>query len=367
MQPSFYNAINLLKKMDWLLIIAVFLISLLSLTTLYHLGKDIHTFSFSKQLFYVAAGFFLLLAMSLIDYLIFRNYPIFLLFIYAAAVVLLIAVLFFGEKIRGTTGWFVFGGFNFAPVEFAKLAIVILLAKYFSIRHIELYKLRHLVASGVYVALPVLLVLVQPDFGSAIILAAIWLGMVIVSGIRLRQLVIIILIGALLCGVMWVGFLEDYQKKRVLTFLNPQRDPLGYSYNLRQSIIAIGSGGFWGKGIGKGTQSHLGFLPESNTDFIFATVAEERGFVGVLGLFFLYGFLIYRILKISFIAENNFSRLFAVGLVAMFSFQIFINIGMNLGLVPVVGIPLPLLSYGGSAAIMNFLGLGILQSIKVRS
>lgn len=367
MQPFFHNAINSFRKFDWLLIIAVFLISLLSLTTLYHLNKDIQTFNFSKQLLYVGIGFFLLLAMSLVDYQIFRNYSGLLLFIYAAAAVLLIAVLFFGEKIRGTTGWFVFGGFNFAPVEFAKLAVIILLAKYFSIRHIELYKLRHLIASGIYVALPVLLILLQPDLGSAIVLAAIWLGIVVISGIRLRQLVIIILIGALLCGAMWVGLLKDYQKKRVLTFLNPQKDPLGYSYNLRQSIIAVGSGGFWGKGTGQGTQSHLGFLPESNTDFIFAAVAEERGLIGVLGLFFLYGFLIYRILKISFAAENNFSRLFAVGLAVMFSFQISVNIGMNLGLVPVVGIPLPFLSYGGSAAVMNFLGLGILQSIKIRS
>lgn len=340
------------------------IISGFSLVALYHLGLGNNFFYFKKQLLYVAIGFFLMAGASFTDYQIFRNYSLFLLAIYGLSVLLLIGVLFVGESIRGTVGWYNFGGFNFAPVELAKLAIVLLLAKYFSLRHVEMYRLRHIIASGIYVGIPTLLVLFQPDLGSAIILVAVWAGMIIISGIKLRHLVVLLLIAAILCGIMWVGFFKEYQKNRILTFLSPQKDPLGSSYNLRQSIIAIGSGGIWGKGIGKGTQSSLGFLPEGHTDFIFAVIAEQVGFAGVLFLIILFMLLIYRILKTGWLANNNFSRLFSVGFSIVLFFQIGINIGMNMGLLPVVGIPLPFLSYGGSATIINFLGLGILQSIR---
>lgn len=362
-----FSFLNLIKRLDWALVIAVSLLSAISLVSLFCLSQDNSHFYFKKQLLYVAIGFFLMLAMSLVDYQIFRNYSLFLLSLYGFCLLLLVAVLFLGDKIRGMVGWFNFGGFHFAPVEFSKMVIILILAKYFSLRHIELYKMRHIIASGIYAGLPIFLVLLQPDLGSAIVLVAIWIGMIIISGIRLRNLLILILIGAILCGIMWIGFLKDYQKERILTFFNPQKDPLGYSYNLRQSIIAVGSGGLWGKGLGEGTQAKLGFLPEAHTDFIFAAIAEQFGFVGVLFLFFIFSFVIYRILKISFQASNNFSRLFAVGVIIMLFFQIVINIGMNIGLVPIIGIPLPFLSYGGSATIINFLCIGILQSIRVRN
>lgn len=338
-----------------------------SLVALYFLGTDNNFFYFKKQLFYVAVGFFLMVVISFTDYQIFRNYSLFLLALHGLAILLLVGVLFTGENIRGTVGWFNFGGFNFAPVELAKLIIVLLLAKYFSLRHVEMYRLRHIIASGIYVGIPTFLVLLQPDLGSAIILIAVWLGIIIMSGIRLRHLLILFLIGAILSGIMWVGVFKEYQKNRILTFLSPQKDPLGSSYNLRQSIIAIGSGSFGGKGLGQGTQSTMGFLPEGHTDFIFAVIAEQVGFIGVLFLIILFLFLIYRILKAGWTANNNFSRLFCVGFSIVLFSQIIINVGMNMGLLPVVGIPLPFLSYGGSAAIMNFLGLGILQSIRAHN
>ena len=366
MESSLRGILNHLRKIDWFLLGMIGIISAFSLVALYYLGADNNFFYFKKQLLFAAVGFFLSVGASFVDYQIFRNYSLFLLTLYGLAILLLIGVLFVGEKIRGTVGWFNLGGFNFAPVELAKLIIVLLLAKYFSLRHVEMYHLRHIIASGIYVGIPTILVLFQPDLGSAIILVVVWAGMIIMSGIRLRHLLILFLIGAILGGIMWVGFLKEYQKNRILTFLSLQKDPLGSSYNLRQSIIAIGSGGLWGKGIGKGTQSALGFLPEGHTDFIFAVIAEQVGFVGVLFLLILFSLLIYRVLKTGWTANNNFSRLFCVGFTIILFSQIVINIGMNMGLLPIVGIPLPFLSYGGSATIMNFLGLGILQSIKVR-
>lgn len=356
-----------MRKIDWFLLAAVGALSAFSLVALYYLGADNNFFYFKKQLLYVAIGFFLMAGVCFSDYQIFRNYSLFLLALYGLTILLLAGVLLMGESIRGTAGWFNFGGFNFAPVELAKLVIILLLAKYFSLRHVEMYRLRHIIASGIYVGIPTILVLLQPDLGSAIILVAIWVGMIIMSGIRLRHLLILFLLGAILGGIMWVGFFKEYQKNRILTFLSLQTDPLGASYNLRQSIIAIGSGGFWGKGVGQGTQATLGFLPEGHTDFIFAVIAEQIGFFGVLFLLILFALLIYRILKIGWQSNNNFSRLFCVGFSIILFFQIMINIGMNMGLLPVVGIPLPFLSYGGSATLMNFLGLGILQSIRAHN
>jgi rod shape determining protein RodA len=356
-----------LKKFDWALLTAVFLISGWSLATIYYLSADADFLNFKKQLAFFVAGFLVMAAASFFNYQIFRNQPLFLVFIYGLASMLLVLVLIFGQRIRGTTGWFSFAGINFAPVELIKLNIVLMLAKFFSQRHIELYRIRHLAISFIYVALPIFLVLLQPDLGSAFVLAVIWLGLVIVSGIKLRHLLVIMLIGLILAGAMWAGFLQDYQKKRILTFLNPQKDALGQSYNLRQSLIAIGSGKFFGKGLGKGTQSQLKFLPEAHNDFIFAVIAEEWGFLGVVGLFSLFGFLFYRILRIGFLSSNNFAKLFSFGVIIMFFVEIVINTGMNLGLLPVVGISLPFVSYGGSSALVNFLSIGILQSIRVRN
>lgn len=355
------------KKLDWILVSAVVAVLALSLIALYGISKDSGLIYFKKQLLFAAAGFFFMVGLSFFDYRIFRNYSSVLIIIYLFCLLALVAVLLVGHETHGAANWINFGGFAIDPVEFAKLALILLLAKYFSLRHVELFQKRHLVVSFAYLALPVSFVLLQPDLGSASILIFIWLGMVIVSGIKFRHLIGIVLIGIILFSVMWAGFLKDYQKNRIMTFLNPQKDPLGYSYNLRQSVIAIGSGGAFGTGFGKGTQAQLKFLPESHTDFIFSIIAEEGGFAGVLILFTAFGLIIYRILKIGLSANDNFSMLFSMGFSIMLFVQILINAGMCLGVMPVVGIPLPFASYGGSSLMMNFLGLGVLQSIRVRS
>ncbi len=307
-----------------------------------------------------------MIGFAFFDYRVLKNNSLVIIILYFLALIFLGAVIFWGKHVGGIK-WLQMSAFGFDPLEFAKIVIVLLLAKYFSLRHIELYKKRHLIVSFIYVALPIFLVLLQPDLGSALIFVAVWLGMVLVSGIKLRHLVVIILLAAIIFGIMWLGFLKDYQKNRILTFLNPQKDPLGYSYNLRQSLIAIGSGKIFGKGFGKGSQSQLKFLPAGHTDFIFSVIAEERGFLGVLFLFLLYAFLIYRVLAIGFAAPDNFSKLFSMGFSLIIFVQILINTGMCLGLMPVIGIPLPFASYGGSSLLANFLGLGIMQSIRVRN
>lgn len=343
------------------------LISFFSLLSIYNIERGGPLFYFKKQLIFVAIGFFIMFALAFFDYRAIKSHSSFTIIIYLITLFALFAVLVVGRKIRGHTGWFSFAGISFAPVEMAKLAVILLLAKYFSLRHIELYRIRHLVTSFFYAGLPVFLVLLQPDLGSAFIILIIWLGIVIVSGIRFRHLVTILLIGAICFSAAWAFALKDYQKERILTFLNPQKDPLGYSYNLRQAVIATGSGQIWGRGLDNATQTRLHFLPEAHTDFIFAVVAEEFGFAAVVFLFLLFALLIYRVIKIGVLATDNFSKLFSLGVSLMFLCQIVINVGMNLGAMPIIGIPLPFMSYGGSAALINFVSLGILQSMRVRS
>ncbi len=239
-----------------------------------------------------------------------------------------------------------------------------MLSKYFSTRHVELKRFQPIFSSGLYALLPALLILGQPDLGSAIALIAVWLGIIIFSGIKLRHFLVLTLIFLILFALGWRFWLRDYQKQRILSFLNPQLDKKGISWSVNQSKIAIGSGGWLAKGIGKGSQTQYGFLPEPQTDFIFSSIAEETGFLGVFillaGLFFLF----WRIIKIAVRATNNFTRLFAQGLGFLILSQSFINIGMCLGLFPVVGIPLPFVSYGGSQLLAFYLGLGILMSLE---
>ena len=301
--------------------------------------------------------------LAFIDAQIYRNSSSFLIILYSVSLVLLVAVLLFSHKIRGTAGWFNFGDINFAPVELAKFAVILILAKYFSRRHIEVYRVRHIVASGLYAGLPILLVLLEPDLGSALILMAIWLGMVLLSGMKQRHLFIVLIAGVFVSVLAWSFIFKPYQKARILTFLNPTKDPLGYSYNLIQSKIAIGSGQFWGKGLGHGSQGQLNFLPEKHTDFIFSVFAEEWGFIGVVFLFGLYSLFFWRLMKIIMSAGNNFFRLFTAGYAIMIFAQITINTGMSLGLMPVTGIALPFMSYGGSNLLINLMMLGVVQNI----
>lgn len=370
------------KKLDWILAASVLILCAVSLLELFSIdvgnqtrlplptaqavGGQASNF-FVRQLLFIIFGVIIMAALSFFDCRIFRNYATILIILYVILLALLVLVLFFGKEIRGTFSWFRFGEIGFEPVELAKIVIVLILAKFFSGRHVEMFRIRHLIASAVYVSLPIGLILLQPDLGSALILILIWLGMVILSGIKPEHLLIVLLSGLVLFSLAWVFLLKPYQHERILTFLNPTKDPLGYSYNLIQSKIAIGSGGFWGKGLGHGTQGQLNFLPEKQSDFIFAIFAEEWGLLGVLFLLAIYLLFFWRLIKLVFACGNNFFRLFVAGFAIMIFTQIFINIGMNLGLLPIAGISLPFISYGGSNLLINFIGLGIVQNIVVQT
>ena len=228
-----------------------------------------------------------------------------------------------------------------------------------------MYKFRNIVFSGLYVFFPVLLVFIKPDIGGTMVLLLVWLGILLVSGIKTKHFLILSLCFILVAGFSWNFLLKDYQKERITSFLLPY-DYLGASWSQNQTKISIGSGQILGQGLAQGSQVQYGFLPEPHTDFVFSVIAEEWGMVGTLFLFITYGFLVWRVLKIAIKSQFNFPRLFATGFAIILTAQFFINIGMNLSLLPVVGIYLPFISYGGSGLIGNFVSLGILQSIKLR-
>ncbi len=276
----------------------------------------------------------------------------------------LVVLVVAGTATKGAKSWFDLGGFALQPVEFVKLALIITLAKYFSRRHIEIANIRHILVSGVYAGIVFILVAIQPDFGSAIIISLIWLGMVLLSGISRRHLFTVIAVGAVAFSGLWLFGFQDYQKTRILTFLHPLADIRGAGYNAYQSTVAVGSGELLGKGIGYGTQSKLRFLPEYQTDFIFAAFAEEWGFVGVLLLFVLYGVLFWRIIVSAMRGASNFETLFALGVLCYFGAHFILHTGINLGFLPVTGTTIPFMSYGGSHLLAEFLALGIISGMS---
>ncbi|HRY52651.1 MAG TPA: rod shape-determining protein RodA [Candidatus Portnoybacteria bacterium] len=361
-----------LKKLDWLLIGSVLALCIISLLELWGIDAGAQASGkvsdyFGRQGTFLLVGLASMFFLSFFSAQIYRNYSLFLVILYFFALILLVAVLFMGSKIRGMTGWFRFGDTGFAPVELAKFAVILVLAKYFSHRHVEVYRVRHIIASGLYAGLPIALVLLQPDLGSAIVLMAIWLGMILLSGMKKRHLAVVVLTGVVIAALAWSFAFKPYQKERILTFLNPAKDPLGYSYNLIQSKIAIGAGGMLGAGLGHGSQGQLNFLPEKHTDFIFSVFAQEWGFLGVAFFFALFSIFFWRLMRIIMSAGNNFFRLFTAGYAIMIFAQVVINVGMCLGLMPITGIALPFLSYGGSNLLINMMILGVVLNIATQS
>lgn len=352
------------KKLDWILIVSVLLLAGIGLISLYSssIGKEDFS-NFKKQIIFLVVAIFLMLLLSFFDWRVLRENPYLILVLYLFCLGILAGLFFFAPEIRGIKGWYKLGPISFDPIEFTKIILVILLAKYFSMRHLEMYRIKHVLLSGLYILLPAILIFLQPDLGSVLILVFLWIGILIISGIKLRHFLILVLCGLLILILSWSFLLKDYQKERIVSFITPI-EPLGVSWSQNQAKIAIGSGGIWGQGIGGGSQTQYGFLPEAQTDFIFSAIAEEMGLFGVLVLFSLFSLLLWRIMKIAINSRENFSRLFATGFAILLISQIFIHIGMNIGLLPIIGISLPLISYGGSSLMATFIGLGILQSIK---
>ena len=346
---------------------AVFLLMFLGLLSLYSLSGVSASPFFRRQIFWAAVGLVFFFFFSVADFRIFRISSVIVFLFYVVSVVLLGAVILARIKIRGAASWLVLGGFTVQPVEIAKLSLIILLAKFFSKRHIEIYRVAHLAASGLYMAVPAILVLLQPNLGSAIVLVSIWVAVVLFSGMKLRHFVLLLLIASMVAWGGWHFVLRPYQQRRVTSFLDPYADPKGGGYQMIQSMVAVGSGRIWGKGLGYGSQSHLHFLPEPETDFIFATYAEEWGFVGSAVLFAALLLLLWRIVRVGAIARDNFSRLYSIGFAALIFSQSFIHIGMNMGVLPITGITLPFVSYGGSSLVIMLSGVGILQNIRINA
>ncbi|MEK7608864.1 MAG: FtsW/RodA/SpoVE family cell cycle protein [Patescibacteria group bacterium] len=356
--------INHLKRLDWVLLSAIGLVFIMGLATFYATPLD-HSL-FYRQLIFGFLGFALILGLSFFDWRILRENSGVLVAAYVAGLAALFILFAVGREVRGVTSWFKFGAFNFEPVEIVKIILTAVLAKYFSARHIELYRAKNIIISGLYAAVPAALVLIQPDLGSAIILLAVWFGLVLMAGIKVRQFLWLAALAVLAAGLAWNYGLADYQKNRITSFLYPERDPLGGAYQSRQAIIAIGSGGFMGKGLGQGTQTRLGFLPEYQTDFIFAAIPEEWGLSGVALLLAGWFFIFRRLYKSILDSPDNFSRLFTAGLTIIIAVHFIINVGANMGFLPITGLPLAFVSYGGSNLVSLCVGLGILQAVRAR-
>jgi rod shape determining protein RodA len=352
---------RLVKKFDWILVAAVIPILAVGLITMYSFSGQEGVFD--RQLIWVVLSLIVFFSFSFFDFRFLKNTKL-LLILFGIGNGLLLLLFVLGSTVKGATSWLDFGAFSLQPADFMKLVLILMLAKYFSRRHIEIKHLKHIFVSSVYMFIPFVLVFFQPDFGSAIVLFMIWFGMILVSGISKKHLFGLIALGIVAFLGLWLFVFAPYQRARIVSFLHPLEDIQGTGYNAYQSTIAVGSGQLLGKGIGYGTQSRLNFLPEYETDFIFAAFSEEWGFVGSVFLIALYGVVMWRLLRISLYSSSNFESLFGIGVVIYLMTHITVNMGMNIGLMPVTGIPLPFMSQGGSHLLVEMMSIGIVMSFK---
>ena len=350
-----------LFSIDWLLILFILPVLSAGLITMKSFTEE--TPFFSHQLMWIGISFAVLFALSFIDFRFLKRTSI-LVALFGVFSFLLILLFIIGHTSNGAQSWFNLGGFSFQPSDMMKLVVILMLAKYFSRRHVEIDNFKHIFISGLYAFIPFLLVFLQPYFGSAIIILFIWIGMTLVSGISRKYFLLVLGAGVVAFTMLWFFVFQPYQKDRIINFVDPMSDVRGSGYNVYQSTIAVGSGQMMGKGVGFGTQSRLKFLPEYQTDFIFAAFVEEWGFVGAMLLFLLFGLILWRILHMALLGATNFEILYGVGLSIYFISHLIVNIGMNIGIMPVTGITLPFMSYGGSHLLTEFMGLGILMGMS---
>lgn len=355
---------NFSKRIDWFLLLFILPIIFAGLVTMKSFvpieGGGVF---FDKQIIWLLLGFIVFFTFSFIDFQFLKRTDV-LVFLYLFTSLFLLLLFILGHISHGAKSWFNFGFFSFQPADLMKLVLVLILAKYFSRRHVEIKYIKHIFISGFYAFTPFVLVLLQPDFGSSMIIFFIWFGMVLVSGISKMHLILVFTSAVLIFASFWFFVFAPYQKARIMNFINPLADIHGSGYNAFQATIAVGGGEVTGKGVGFGTQSRLKFLPEPQSDFIFAAYAEEWGLIGSFLVIILYGLIIWRILYSAGLGAHNFEILFGMGVAIFFISHILTNIGMNLGLMPITGIPLPFMSYGGSHILIEFAGLGILMSMR---
>ena len=316
-----------------------------------------------RQVTFATIGVLLALVFARLDYRLLGTFSYGL---YIAIIAVLVFVDVAGEAAYGSRRWLLIGGMQVQPSEIAKLVVIIMLAKYLSDRQESMNSLRTFAGSIAIVALPGAMVFAQPDLGSSLVFAAIWLGMVVVAGANWKHIFGLIGAGLVAVPFVFLGLVSDYQRERIHLWLDPERDPLGAGFQALQARIGIGSGGVFGKGLTHGTQTQLDYLRTQTTDYIFSVLGEELGFLGAMVLFLLFALLLWRGLRAAELSRDMFGRLLATGIVASILLQTFINVGVNVGLLPVTGIPLPFVSQGGSSLITLFIALGILQSILLR-
>ncbi|MDB5266883.1 MAG: mrdB [Parcubacteria group bacterium] len=359
--PSLLRTFSERVRIDWYLFVPAFLITLAGLVTMNSFVGDQHFFM--RQSIWILVSIIVFFVASSVDWRFLRQTRV-VVPIFATMIVILLLLFGLGHVAKGAQSWFRLGTLGLQPSDPAKLVTIIMLAKYFSRRHTEIANVRHIFVSGVYAFLIFILVFLQPDFGGAVIIFGIWFGMLLVSGISKKHLLVVIVSGALAVGAMWLFVFQPYQKARILNFLHPLANIHTSGYNAYQSTIAVGSGQVFGKGIGYGTQSKLRFLPEFQTDFIFASFAEEWGFIGTCLLLILCSVLVYRIIGNAARAPTNFETFFGLGLAILFLIHFIIHAGMNMGVLPVTGITFPFMSYGGSHLVTEWFALGVLSSMK---
>ncbi len=348
-------------KIDWILFLSTLPLVLAGLITMGSFGgKGIFL---EKQAIWIIVSFLMFFGLSFVDFRFLRRTGV-IVTLFVGGCSLLLILFAVGSVFKGAQSWINFGAFTFQPSDPMQIILILVLTKYFSRRHMEIANIRHIIVSGVYTIIPFVLVAIQPNFGDAVIIALIWFGMVLVSGISKKHLILVFVLAAVSFGGLWSFVFQSYQKQRIMTFIHPLADIRGSGYNAFQSTVAIGSGELLGRGVGYGTQSRLNFLPEYQTDFIFAAFSEEWGFVGVLLIFLFFALVMWRILVNAMHGETNFEILFGLGLAIYFMTHFIINVGMNIGLLPVTGTTLPFMSYGGSHLLTEFMALGILMGMR---
>jgi rod shape determining protein RodA len=356
-----------LKNFDWIIFFSAVLLLCFSLAEIYSIaigrgGSDL--MNFKKQIFFVILGIVMLFIFTFLDFNYLKASTKYL---YILAIIALLAVLFLGKTINGTKGWFSIFGLGVQPVELVKIILILILANFFSSRAIKIRSAKQLFLSFLITLPLIALTVLQPDFGSAVMLFCVWLIMLAVAGFGKKVFIILAILMMVSGAGLWFFYFTDIQKQRIITFVNPKADSLNHGYNATQAMIAVGSGGIIGRGIGFGSQSQLKFLPEAQTDFIFAVICEELGFLGVSLIFLFFAMIFYRCIAATKKMNNDFCIFFTLGGVGLIFLEMFINISMNIGMLPIVGIALPFVSYGGSSVISNLIMLGMIENIIIKS
>lgn len=350
---------KLFGHLDWLIILPVSMLSIMSIITLFGFNANnipmVSQFLITKHIISIVLGLICVIIMANIDY---RSFATLVQTLFFITIGFLILVLIFGNRVNGAKSWIDIGYLNFQPAEFAKAVVVIITAHYFSRYHHKLNSFRYIILSLIPVLFIIFLILLQPDFGSATIVILVWLGMFIFGGVRIKHIFILGLIGLVISASLWIWGFKDYQKDRIFTFLNPTSDPLGSGYNSLQSVKSIISGGM------TGVREQIVPVPEVHTDFIFSGFAQQWGFLGISIYFIIILWIISRMIYIALNSQDSFPKMIILGVILCITIQLIINVGMNLGIMPITGVPLPFMSYGGSSMVLYWILIGFVLSIQ---